>query len=145
MRSSPNCERVRFQVSLELDGELSELEEAMVEAHVEHCGDCRAYRDDLHAITREVRETALERTARPIELPPRRRAVAAPLKMAAVAAIVATLGLFGTTVGLMATKGPSQPRLQVDLVPASREQIKRELRLLRVATDQRNSTAWHMH
>ena len=39
------CSRVREQVSLELDGELSQLEQRMLGAHLERCGGCAAYAD----------------------------------------------------------------------------------------------------
>ena len=54
------CERVRVQVSLELDGELSQLERAMLDAHVLRCADCRSYRDDVRAFARALRTAPLE-------------------------------------------------------------------------------------
>src|SRR6266508_1994603 len=54
------CERVRAQVSLEVDGELSQLERAMLAAHVVRCADCRAYRSEVHALTRALRSAPLE-------------------------------------------------------------------------------------
>ena len=57
---SAACDRVRAQVSLELDGELSQLERAMVAAHVVRCGGCRAFRSGATAVTRELRAAALE-------------------------------------------------------------------------------------
>ena len=41
------CARVREQVSLELDGELSQLEQRMLGAHLERCGACATYAADV--------------------------------------------------------------------------------------------------
>ena len=61
------CERVRGQVSLMLDGELSQLEQRMVAAHLERCADCR----DLRAVGLRVHgascaEAPLESTRVPV-------------------------------------------------------------------------------
>jgi anti-sigma factor RsiW len=92
---SPVCERVRGQVSLDLDGELSQLERAMVSRHLEHCAECEAFRDDLVAFTSELRDAPLEEPAHPIALPRLRRARlefrATALSIGAAAASVALL------------------------------------------------------
>jgi predicted anti-sigma-YlaC factor YlaD len=82
------CERVRSQVSLELDGELSQLERAMLAAHVLRCADCRAYRGDVHALTRALRAAALE-AAPPVTVRRYRRSTAAIRFRAGVAAAMA--------------------------------------------------------
>jgi predicted anti-sigma-YlaC factor YlaD len=82
------CERVRVQVSLELDGELSQLERAMLAAHVLRCSDCRAYRSDVHAFTRALRAAALE-TAPAVTVRRYRRSTAATRFQAGVAAAMA--------------------------------------------------------
>ena len=84
------CERVRAQVSLELDGELSQLERAMVAAHLERCGSCRAYEADVTALTAKLRATPPERAERAVDLPRRRRpaALAGQLQVGAAAAVV---------------------------------------------------------
>ena len=57
------CERVREQASLEVDGELSQLERAMLAAHVARCAECRAYRSELQGLTRALRSAPLEAIA----------------------------------------------------------------------------------
>ena len=37
------CARARFWASLRVDGELSELEGALLDAHLGRCADCSAY------------------------------------------------------------------------------------------------------
>jgi hypothetical protein len=75
---SAACDRVRSQISLELDGELSQLERAMVAAHVVRCGGCRAFRSGVTSVTRELR-------AAPLEQPPACVPVRRPRRLASVA------------------------------------------------------------
>jgi anti-sigma factor RsiW len=96
---SPACDRVRGQLSLELDGELSQLERAMVAAHLERCDRCRAFRDGVVAITGALREAPLERLEHAVILPSRsrsrRRARFATAQVAAAAASIAVALGFG--------------------------------------------------
>ena len=82
------CERVRAQVSLEVDGELSQLERAMLAAHVVRCAECRAYRRDVHALTRALRSAPLA-TAPPVAVRRYRRSSAATRIQAGAAAAMA--------------------------------------------------------
>lgn len=96
VRPSVICDRVRSQISLELDDELSQLERAMVSAHLERCAECRAYGDDVAAITTAVRAAPLEPMERQIVLRKPRRAIAARLQAGVAAAVaVAALGVAG--------------------------------------------------
>jgi anti-sigma factor RsiW len=98
---SPVCERVRGQISLDLDGELSQLERVMVAHHIERCAECEAFRDGLASFTSELRQAPLEAPAHPISIPRLRRARlefrAAALSVGAVAASIALL--FGVGLG----------------------------------------------
>ena len=60
--TAPDCDRARLAVSLELDGELSQLDRAYLDAHVDHCTTCFAYRADLTATTSLIRQQPLEPT-----------------------------------------------------------------------------------
>jgi anti-sigma factor RsiW len=96
VRPSVICDRVRSQISLELDNELSQLEHAMVSTHIERCSECRAYRDDVAAITSAVRAAPMERMERPIGLRRPRRVIAARLQVGVAAAFaVVALGVAG--------------------------------------------------
>ena len=91
---NPICDRVRGQISLELDGELSQLERAMVASHVRRCPSCAAFRANATSFTLSMRTAPLEALERPIELPSlRRRALAevrfSTVRIAAVAAGIA--------------------------------------------------------
>jgi anti-sigma factor RsiW len=93
VRPSVICDRVRSQVSLELDGELSQLERAMVSAHLERCPECREYESEVTAFTRVLREAPLKRMESPVVVRRPRRAIVARLQAGAAAAIaVAALG-----------------------------------------------------
>jgi predicted anti-sigma-YlaC factor YlaD len=88
------CDRMRELFSTSLDGELSELDEARLDAHLAACTGCRAYADTTVAASRLLRETPLEELTVPIVVPGRRLAVARKLQVAAAAAAVAaTVGL----------------------------------------------------
>jgi anti-sigma factor RsiW len=55
------CERVRQWASLRVDGELSELEDALLEKHLEGCPTCSAFAAGLTRTTEAVRAVPLER------------------------------------------------------------------------------------
>ena len=109
------CDRVRSQVSLELDAELSQLEQAMVSRHLERCTDCRTFRDDLVTVTRALRQAPPERLAHPVALPRvgRARAAAArgvAIRVGAVAAGIAlVLGVGLDDRGLVSSAFRSEP------------------------------------
>jgi predicted anti-sigma-YlaC factor YlaD len=99
------CDRVRSQVSLELDDELSHFERALVESHLRRCAGCRTFRDDVASFTHEIREAPLETWSWSYPLttaPRRRRALADALRVASVAASVAVavgLGISAAQLG----------------------------------------------
>jgi predicted anti-sigma-YlaC factor YlaD len=64
--SSSVCEHARAQISLELDGELSQLGRAMVRAHLLRCARCRAFAGDVGAFTRQLRAAPFEQLSRPL-------------------------------------------------------------------------------
>jgi predicted anti-sigma-YlaC factor YlaD len=93
------CERAREWASLRLDGELSELERALLVAHTRNCAACAEYVEDVGAITTAIRSAELEQLPRPVALPHRRsfawatRTLQAGAATAAVLAITAGLAL----------------------------------------------------
>jgi predicted anti-sigma-YlaC factor YlaD len=99
------CGRVREQVSLQLDNELSELERRMLDAHLARCADCAAYADDVRTFTVELREAPLLALERPVAVTRRGRYVAARLQLGVAAALaLAALGL-GTQVASSTDSG----------------------------------------
>jgi anti-sigma factor RsiW len=88
-----NCERAREWSSLRLDGELPQLQRAMLNRHLGACGGCAAFDADLVATTAALRSAALQPLEQPIVLPSRRRS---PLRVApALAAVAAVAVVFG--------------------------------------------------
>jgi anti-sigma factor RsiW len=95
-----SCERAREWASLRLDGELSEFEQALLDAHLERCAPCAQYARNVVSATEALRRADASPLSAPIALPLRRRTL--PLRAisagAAAAAIFAAVGL-GTLIG----------------------------------------------
>lgn len=87
------CERVRAHVSIDLDGELSELEQKMRDAHLVRCPACRAYSADVVSFTTKLRNAPLEEIGRPIHIHlPRRVALGRVHAGLAAAVAIAVTG-----------------------------------------------------
>lgn len=54
------CERVRSQISVALDAEVSELDRRLVAAHLTRCAECRAVESAVRAFTEQLRAAPLE-------------------------------------------------------------------------------------
>jgi predicted anti-sigma-YlaC factor YlaD len=65
------CARARFWVSLRVDGECSELEDALLDAHLGGCADCRAFVAAALASTAAVRAASALRDPSPAHDAPR--------------------------------------------------------------------------
>jgi anti-sigma factor RsiW len=96
---SEECDRARRWVSLELDGELSELGQARLRAHLESCSDCVAYAGATRAATEQLRGAALEPAGFQIVLPQRRLPRRRLLQVGAAAAAVAVAIGLGRVAG----------------------------------------------
>ena len=94
------CDRAHAWVSVALDGELSEVEQILLRAHMGRCAACARFAGDLEALTRELRAAPLERPA-VLGMAPRRRSVAMrSLQLgAAAAAAVALAAALGSLAG----------------------------------------------
>jgi anti-sigma factor RsiW len=87
------CDRVRAQISLRLDGELSQLELRMLEAHLGRCAECREYDADVTRITADLRAAPLEWMESPVVIRRPTRLSALRLQASVAAAmVVAVLG-----------------------------------------------------
>jgi predicted anti-sigma-YlaC factor YlaD len=95
---SNRCDRARQWASLRADRELSELEEALLDRHLESCPACRSFAARLDATTELVRATPAEKpeiSYAPLE----RRSIRLPVgRRAAIVAIAAAAAL-GSFVG----------------------------------------------
>ena len=127
------CDRAREWVSLRLDDEISELEDALLEAHLHRCGACREYEATVRGAVLAVRARPLERMNEPIVVAGRRRATLRPAAVARVAAVVAAVVGVTTVLSTQAAKGPAahgSSSIPVASVPD--DQDLKQLRTLRV-------------
>jgi predicted anti-sigma-YlaC factor YlaD len=85
------CERVRAQISLRLDGELSELERRMMESHLIRCPSCGAFEREVTRLTQSLRDAPHERSRNPVVVHAPRRVSFARVQggVAAAVAVVA--------------------------------------------------------
>lgn len=125
------CDRARGWVSLELDGELSQLERSLLGSHLAGCAACRSFRVDAVGATAELRAAPLEQLERPISLPTRRRIAFRPLEAAAgvlaaaigIGSVVAALHFSGTETARLAHPAVNSDRLVTAQKSFQRERI----------------------
>lgn len=88
------CERARTWAALAPDGELSELERKLLDAHVQRCAACAYFAVEVAAVASELRAAALQPLPRPLVVPVwRRRPVYASVRAVGAAAAVAVMAL----------------------------------------------------
>lgn len=88
------CERARTWAALAPDGELSELERKLLDAHVQRCHACAHFALEVAAVAAELRAAALTPLPRPLSVPVwRRRPVYARARTVGSAAAVAVMAL----------------------------------------------------
>jgi predicted anti-sigma-YlaC factor YlaD len=130
-----SCSRARAWGSLELDGELSQLERVLLAAHLRLCSQCAELVEGMRATTALVRAAPLERSGRTLVLPGREarrsRLIALRLATAATLAVLAAgLGMLAGSAG----RGPAQPTSAPDdiaLVTSGAPSASQELRDVR--------------
>lgn len=97
------CERARAWASLRVDGELSELESALLDAHLGRCAACRSFATGAEGVAAALRSAGVQQpTPLVLAARPARRTGLRALQVAAAVAIVASAGV------LAAFAGPSQ-------------------------------------
>lgn len=85
-----------MQISLRVDSELSELEEALLAAHLGRCAACSSFADDLETLTEALRTAPLVEPPVRFQLPRKRaRFGVAQAGTAAAATITAAIALGG--------------------------------------------------
>ncbi len=87
------CERARFWASLRLDGELSEIESALLDAHLARCAGCRELAGGFEASTAALRSAPLARIAPiAVDLPRAPHRLLASIAVAAVIVVGVVAG-----------------------------------------------------
>ena len=88
-----DCARARESVSVQLDGELPELELDRLETHLRICPDCSGWAEQVRDVTERLRAATLEEPADRFVLPRhgRRWRVSSAVALASAAAVVATM------------------------------------------------------
>lgn len=99
-------------MSLGLDSELSELEQALLAAHLERCGSCREFEAEVCALTAELRAAPLEPLEHPIALPSRSRLPVRAFRAGAAAAAVLAVAVLGSLLGLSGSHSSKVQRIQ---------------------------------
>ncbi len=129
-----NCDRARAWVSLRLDGEISELEEAFLESHLRRCADCREYETTVRGAVLALRAEPLERMEHPVLVTRPRRVDLRPVSVARVAAAVAAVVGMTAVLGTQLAKEPSPSSRQPARVDSSSVVVNdfEQLRTLRV-------------
>ena len=129
------CTRVREQVSLELDGELSQLEQRMLATHLERCLPCAVYATDVRDLTERIRNAPPATMQRPVVVRRRRPLTAVRLQVGVAAAFaLAALGL-GTQLAASTESRSSLARFEGrPALNPPRSVLEREQAILRVVT-----------
>jgi predicted anti-sigma-YlaC factor YlaD len=123
------CRRARELTSLELDEDLSQLEQARLAVHVRRCASCRDFRLGVHATTEMLRSVPLERLERQVTLPYKRRMALRSLQVGVAATLVVATGI-GAFVPLRAHM--RRPLGSVVVVPGSEQRELRDFRNVRL-------------
>ncbi len=89
------CERARAWVSLSLDGELSELERRLLDAHLGRCAACDAFAAEVEGVVEGLRATPLTPVPAGATSSGWRRRRTVPVRLAGRAAAVAAAAAAG--------------------------------------------------
>jgi predicted anti-sigma-YlaC factor YlaD len=103
--NSPLCERACRWASLRVDGELSELESALLDDHLGRCRSCRAFARGVEDVAAALAAARLERPAPLALVFPRRSRRPLPRVRSAAAATLVAAAAIAAVVGGVAGHG----------------------------------------
>jgi hypothetical protein len=126
------CERAGQWISLNLDDELSELEQAGLDRHLGHCARCRALAAHMLGLTQLLRTAPLVELGRELVVGSPRRTRARVLSRAGIGVAVAAAAAAAAAV-LISTSAPGRSTARAIEFRSAQEQIRfvqaNELRL----------------
>jgi len=102
------CERARAWASLALDGELSQVEEVLLRAHVGRCAACAEFESDLGALTHELRTAPPERPRGAVMPVCRRNSGIRALRLGAAVAAIVVAAALGSLAGSLSSRNLGQ-------------------------------------
>jgi predicted anti-sigma-YlaC factor YlaD len=104
------CERARAWSSLRTDGELSELESALLDAHLGRCESCCTFASGAEAVAAALRSAQLQ-PATPLVIAPvrARRTGVRALQVAAAVVVVVSAGIVAAVSGPSGNAGAAKP------------------------------------
>ena len=134
LRPQPqSCERARAWVSVRLDDEISELENALLDAHLRRCAACREFEASVGATVLALRARPLELIDHAVVVSGRRRVHMRSGAVAGVAAVVAAVVGVTTVLSTQAMKGPTaHAPTPIPVAVTSDDTDFKQLRALRV-------------
>ncbi|MBD0289910.1 MAG: zf-HC2 domain-containing protein [Thermoleophilia bacterium] len=121
-RDERRCDRALQSVSLDLDGELSHLERALLRAHLGRCPACAASAAEMRALAAALRSAPLEKPMRAPAAPRGRRARARAFRVAlaaTLAVLAAGLGVVAGSVRDRPAEPPTPTGSEIALLPSS--------------------------
>ena len=122
-----NCERAREWSSLRLDGELPQLQRAMLRKHLAACPGCTEFDSDLAGATVALRTAPLELLERPVAIPRRRRSALRIAPAFAAAAAVAFVFGLGPLVQPHLFRSPAGHASSIKRAPAGQPTVEDRL------------------
>jgi anti-sigma factor RsiW len=131
------CERAREWSSLRLDGELSELEEALLDKHLESCALCEAFDAGLRTSTRLLRDAPAARPSAGFHVPAPGRKRLPLSRVLAVAGVLGAAALGSIVGSTLDRPAPSseRPAAQVSFLTRDLSQLRELPRGNREAPD----------
>ncbi len=128
-----NCDRARAWASLRLDDEISELEDALLTAHLKRCAACREFEESVRGSVLMLRAQPVELIDNPVVVSGRRRLHVRPTAVARVAAVVAAVVGVTAVLSTQAAKGPvAHSPVRGPAIVAAEDNDLKQLRALRV-------------
>jgi predicted anti-sigma-YlaC factor YlaD len=106
------CERARNWASLLADNELSELEHALLDAHLARCAACSVFAQTTESATIALRSAPLVEPVRRVKVPlvrEHRRTAVRALKFVAASALVLAAGALAATTGASGNGTKAKP------------------------------------